>query len=118
MEEEPFGQGHDWSQVFPGALEGGIVGHIRFYLREKIPNPEKRRFLLNAIHVLAWRELDHLFPKRPGRIFGRGVPPEDADFRTELLLAAAEFAEDTNRSELQRWAAAVRSVLQKKKHPP
>jgi hypothetical protein len=113
MEEEPFGQGQDWSLVFPGALTGGIIGHLRFYLHEQIPNPEKRRFLLNAIHVLAGRELEYIHPKR-----GKdGESPADADFRIELLLAAAEFAEDTSRTDLHRWAAAVRSVLQKKKRP-
>ena len=64
MEEEPFGGGQAWSLVFPGALDGGLPGHIRFYMAERIPNREKRRFLLNAIYVLAWHELVLLYPKK------------------------------------------------------
>jgi hypothetical protein len=117
MEEEPFGQGQDWSLTFPGALDGGLIGHIHFYLRERIPNPEKRRFLLNAIHVLAWRELAHLFPRQQGRIWEVGPLPVDAEYRMELLFEAVELAQSTQRQELHRWAAAVMSVLNKKKHP-
>ena len=117
MAEEPFGEGEDKGLVFPGALLGGIPGHLRFYLHERIPNPEKRRFLLNAIYVLAWDELVLLYPK--GRKWGLrpGPLPYNADAHFDHLEAALDIADQSGNLELRRWADAVHSVLLRKKHP-
>jgi len=117
MAEEPFGIGQDWSLVFPGALDGGIPGHIRFYLQERIPNPEKRRFLLNAIYVLSWHELVLLFPKKGGLGWAPGPPPDNADNLYDHLDAALDIADRSGNPELRRWADAVHSVLLRKKNP-
>ncbi|MHB8635490.1 MAG: hypothetical protein ACYC96_03345 [Fimbriimonadaceae bacterium] len=117
MAEEPFGVGQDWSLVFPGALDGGLPGHMRIYLHERIPNPEKRRFLLNAVYVLAWHELVLLFPKKPGVALGPGPLPDNADNLYEHLRAALDIADRAGNLELTRWANAVRWVLEHKKHP-
>jgi hypothetical protein len=117
MEEEPFGAGVDRSLVFAGALDGGLPGHIRFYLQERIPNPEKRRFLLNAIYVLAWHELVLLFPKKPGWGLRPGPLPENADHIYDHLEAALDIVDRTGNRDLLRWANAVRWIVEHKKHP-
>lgn len=115
MPEEPFGEGHDFSLVFPGALEGGLPGHIRFYLGERIPNPEKRRFLLNAIYVLAWHELVELFPRR--RWFSAPELPDNADNIYDNLTASLDMVRRSSNRELHRWANSLEFVLYWKKCP-
>jgi hypothetical protein len=117
MPEEPFGVGQDFSLVFPGVLDGGLPGHLRFYLAERIPNPEKRRFLLNAIYVLAWHELVLLYPKRPVWAWGKSPLPENSDNILDHLNAGLETADRSGSIELARWSNAVALVLKWKKHP-
>ncbi|HLK13592.1 MAG TPA: hypothetical protein VKT78_02205 [Fimbriimonadaceae bacterium] len=117
VEEEPFGEGVDRSLVFPGALDGGIPGHIRFYMLEPIPNPEKRRYLLNAIYVLSWHELVLLFPRGPGLGRRPGPEPSNADRIRDHLAEALNLADQIENRDIARWAAAVRSVLERSKHP-
>jgi hypothetical protein len=113
MEDEPFGWDQDFDIIFPGTLEGGIAGHLRFYRDEPVPNPEKKQFLLNSIYILSWYVL-------PGHFRGRGFlgflkPPNPDNLKSELK-EAIDIADASNIPELARWASDVRtSAIQKRK---
>jgi len=104
----------DFDLIFPGSLDGGIVGHLRFYLQEEIPNPEKKLFLLNSIYFLSWTQfvgsLRDRWWSEPLKLRAPVALPDE-------MGKAVNLAQSSGNPELTRWAADVCHAAQRRRRP-
>jgi len=125
IEDEPFGIGQDFDVIFAGILEGGLIGHLEFYLSEEIPNPSKRTFLLNTIYIMTWEVLSQISQDLSSKLFRvlsrhRSDPPFSRQLQEgqELLERAVAMAQRSKDPELLKWSSKTQKALTRKAKPP
>jgi hypothetical protein len=96
----------DWDLYVADGLQGDFPGHIDFYLHETIPSPLRRRYLLNALYVMAWTRFQH-----------RKLAGSIGETAQTSLQAGLNAAKASGREELLRWADAVERQLRSRWRP-
>jgi len=124
IEAEPFGMSQDFDIVLAGTLDGGLVGHIEFYLLNEVPNPSKKALLLNTIYIQTWGILNSgsadLSTRLVHLLTRTATNPSFASHRDagrKVLLEAVELAERSLDAELGKWAGQTRKAMDKKGQP-